>query len=130
MNLRRSPKFLVAAGLAAAALGAASVAQAHPDVYFSIGLQDGPAWVEPAPVYVQPQRLYVQPAPVYLRPPVFVSPREVFEQRGWRRHDAHDQWERERAWRRAEWLRHEQHDGRRDGDRGDDERGSYRGHRD
>lgn len=130
MNLCFSPKFLVAATLAAAALCAATVAEARPDVYFSINLQEGPAWVEQAPVYVQPQPVYVQPAPVYLRAPVFVSPDEVFERQSWRGYDARDGWERERAWRRAERHRHEQYDGFRGGDRDDDEHGQYRGRRD
>ena len=123
MNLFFSPKLLVAATLAAAALGAATVAEARPDVYFSIDLQDGPAWVEQAPVYVQPAR-------VYLRPPVFVSPDEVFERQSWRGYEARDGWERERAWRRAERLRHDPYDGFRGGERDHDERGQYRGHRD
>ena len=49
-----SRKFLVAATLAAAALGAATVAEARPEVFLSFDLQGGPAWVEPAPVYQQP----------------------------------------------------------------------------
>ena len=79
MSLFFSPKFIVGATLATAALGAATVAEARPEVYFSIGLQSGPAWVGQAPVVVLPQPVYVQPAPVYMRPPVFVSPRKVFE---------------------------------------------------
>ena len=130
MNLCFTPKFLVAATLTTAALGGATVAEARPDVYFSINLQDGPAWVEQAPVVVQPQPRYLQPAPVYLRPPVYVSPREVFERQSWRGQDAHEEWERERAWRRAEWLRHEQYDGLRGGHRDHDEHGQYRGRRD
>ena len=109
-----SPRFLVAATLATAALGAASVAEAHPDVSLSIGFQSGPVWYEPAPVYVQPrpvyvepQPVYVQPAPEYFGPPVFVSPREVFEGPRFGRYEARREWERERAWRRAEWRRHE-----------------------
>ncbi|MDE2452470.1 MAG: PXPV repeat protein, partial [Burkholderiales bacterium] len=119
-------KFLVAATLAAAALGA----QAHADVYFSLGVQAAPVWVQPQPVYVQPQPVYVQPAPVYARPPVFVAPRVVFERQGWRADDAREAWERERAWRRAEWHRRQWYDGFRGGDRDDDEHGPYRGRRD
>ncbi|HSC65925.1 MAG TPA: hypothetical protein VLD35_19975 [Caldimonas sp.] len=124
-----SAKFLVAATLAAAALGAATVAEARPDVTLAIGFQTGPAWVEPAPVYVQPRPVYVQPraayvppAPVYVRPPVYVAPRVVVERPRWR-DDARFEWERERAWRHAEWRRHGWHDGYRgfdrDGDRGE-----------
>ena len=137
MNRFFSPKFLVAAALATAALGAATVAEARPDVFVSIGLQGGPGWVEPArgyfqpqPVYVQPRPVYVEPAPVYARPPVFVSPREVFEGPGFGRYEAHREWERERAWRRAEWRRHEWREEFRGGDHDRDDHGGHRGHRD
>lgn len=131
MNLISLRKFLLGATLATAALGAATVAQARPEVYVSIGLQGGPAWVEQAPVYVRPQPVYVQPAPVYVRPPVFVRPREVFEHHPhWGGHDTHHQWERERAWRRAEWLRHHRHDGFRGNDRDQHDHGHRWGHRD
>lgn len=135
-----SPKFLVAAGLATAALGAVTVAEAaRPEVYVSVDFQSGPRWVEPArgyyvepqPVYVQPQPVYVQPAPVYLRPPVFVSPREVFEQPRFGRYDGRFEWERERAWRHSEWRRHGWHEefhGR--GHDRDDDHGHHGGHRD
>jgi hypothetical protein len=73
--------------------------------------------------------VYVQSAPVYVRPPVFVRPREVFEHPHWGGHDAHHQWERERAWRRAEWLRHQRHDGFRGSDREHHDHGDPRGHR-
>ena len=115
MNRFFSPKVLVAATLATAALGAATVAEAHPDVYFSVGFQNGPAWVEPAPVYVQQRPVFVQPAPVYVRPPVFVEPHEVFEGARWGGYES--RFEREREWRRAEWLRHERHEEFRGGDR-------------
>ena len=140
-----SPRFLVAATLATAALGAATVAEAaRPEVYVSVDFQGGPRWVEPAggyyvqprpvyvqqqPVHVQPRPVYVQPAPVYLRPPVFVSPREVFEGPRFGRYEARREWQRERAWRRAEWLRHERHEEFRRGDR-DRDRGDRRDRRD
>ena len=105
-----SPKFLVAATLATAALGAASVAEARSNVFLSVGLQGVPAFVEPAPVYV--------------RPPIFVAPRPVFERPSFGRYDARREWERERDWRRAEWLRHQRHEQfrgfDRDHDRGHD----------
>ncbi|MDE2371842.1 MAG: hypothetical protein KGN16_22935 [Burkholderiales bacterium] len=133
MNLRFSTQFLVAATLATAALGA----QARPDVYFSIGVQAGPVWVQSAPVYVPAPPVYMPPAQVVLRPPVWVPPRLVFERPGWRGYDARDDrdaWERERAWRRAEWHRHEGRDGYRGDDRGDDrdhdDHGPRRGFRD
>lgn len=117
MNLFFSRKLLAVVTLATAALGAATVAEARPDVQLSIGFQSGPAWVEHAPVYVQPRPVYVQPAPVYVRPPVFVRPHEVYgHHRHWGGHH-HHAWERERARRHAEWLRHQRHDGYRGGDR-------------
>ena len=112
-----SAKFLVVATLATAGLGAATVAEARPDVYLSLGFQGVPAYVEPAPVYVQPRRVFVEPAPVYVRPPAFFSPREVFEGPRFGRYEARRDWERERDWRRAEWLRHERHEEFRGGDR-------------
>jgi hypothetical protein len=54
---------------------------------------------------------------VYVRPPAFFSPREVFEGPRFGRYEARRHWERERAWRRAEWLRHERHEDFRGGDR-------------
>ena len=146
-----SPRFLVAATLATAALGAATVAEAaRPEIYVSVDFQGGPRWVEPAgdyyvqqqpvyvqprPVYVQPRPVYVQPAPVYLRPPVFDSPREMFEGPRFGRYEARREWQRERAWRRAEWLRHERHEEFRRGDRDrdyehDHDRGERRYHHD
>ena len=122
MNRFFSPKFLVAASLATAALGAATVAEARPDVYFSVGFQSVPTYVEPAPVYLQPRRVFVAPVPVYVRPPVFVSPHEVFEGPRFGRYEARRHWERERAWRRAEWLRHERHEEFRGGDYRRDDR--------
>ena len=130
MNSLSFSKFLVSATLATTSLCAATAAQARPEVYVSIGLQNGPAWVEQAPAYVRPQPVYRQPAPLYLRPPVIARPREVFERPHWGGHDAHHEWERERAWRRAEWLRHERYDGLRGGDRDHDDHGHRRGHRD
>ena len=141
-----SPKFLVAAALATAGLGAATMAEAgRPDINVSIDFQSGPGWVQPSrgyyvqpepvyvqpqPVYVQPWPVYVQPEPVYARPPVFVSPREVYGQPRYG-YDGRFGWERERAWRRAEWRRHdwrEEHRGR--GHDRDDDDGRRGGHRD
>lgn len=64
---------VAAAGLALGALGAASVAHARSEVYFSIGVQ-------PATVYTQPEPVYVYPAPAYVQPrPAYVAPRPSYE---------------------------------------------------
>jgi len=131
----KSPKFLVAAALATAAIGAASVAEARPNVVVSVGFQSGPGYFEPAqvyveprPVYVQPRPLYVQPAPVYVRAPAFVPPHHVFEGPRW----GDDDWrvEREREWRRAEWRRHESREHFGDRDHGRDDRKRHHDYRD
>ncbi len=122
-----SPKFLVATALATAALGAASAAHAaRPEVFLSIGLNSGPAWVEPARDY------YGQPERVYLRPPVFVAPRPVFvEPLRFGRYDGRSGWERENGWRQGEWRRHERNeDFRGRGHDRDDDHGRRGGHRD
>jgi len=120
--MNRSLSFSFAAGLlAAGALGTATVAEARPDVYFSVGIQSAPVWVQPAPVYLPPRPVYVLPAPVYEHP-------------RWGGYDTRARWERERAWRRAEWSRHQGHEGWRDGDRDhgrrDDDHGRRHIHRD
>lgn len=83
-------KAAAAAGIALAALGAASVAQARSDVFFSIGANVAPGvtlgvtnggYYRPAPVYVQPAPVYYQPAPVYYEPtPVYYEPTPVYYQ--------------------------------------------------
>ena len=122
-----SSKFLVAATFATMALGAATTAHAaRPEVFFSVGLNSGPAWVEPARSY------YVQPERAYVRPPVFVAPRPVFvEPPRFGGYGARGQWEREQAWRRAEWRRHEWRPDHRgwDRDHDRDDHGERRGHR-
>jgi hypothetical protein len=77
-------KAAAVAGVALAALGTASVAQARSDVFFSIGANVAPGVslgvsnvrpYYPAPVYVQPAPVYYQPAPVYYEPaPVYYQP--------------------------------------------------------
>ena len=111
MNPSISTKFVAAATLAIAALGATSAAQARSDVYFSVALQGAPVYVEPAPVYVQPQPvyvqprpIYVQPRPVYVQPPEFAAPAQVYGARPCPPAYA-TSFEDERAWRRAEWHR-------------------------
>ena len=107
MKLCISTKYLAAAALAVAAFGATSAAQARSDLYFSIGVQGAPVYVEPAPVYVQPRSVYVQPPvyvqprPVYEQPPVYVAPTQEYVRRGPPTYGY--TYEEEQAWRRAEW---------------------------
>jgi hypothetical protein len=94
-------RFIASAVLIGAVLGTASVAQARPDVFVSIGLPGLPVLVPPPlprpffraePVYVQPRPVYEAPVVVYERP--------------WRssyRYEA----ERDREWRHREWQRRE-----------------------
>jgi len=87
MNRLFSAKPLLAAAVALGAIGAASTAQAHTDVVFSIGV---PAYVEPAPVYVQQAPVYVEPAPVYVRPfGVYERPYRIAERRYYYEHERH-----------------------------------------
>ena len=74
---------IVTGGLIAVAglLGAAGVAQARNDVYWSLGVgaPGVSVGVGNAPVYVAPQPVYVQPGPVYVQPePYYVRPRPVY----------------------------------------------------
>ena len=113
MKASLSVKLLAGAVLAVAGLGVASAAHARSDVYFSIGLQGAPVYVEPAPVYVQPRPVYVQPQPVYEQRPVYVESepiylgpapiyfRTYYEERAWRRAE----------WQRREWARTHHHGG-------------------
>ena len=108
MTTSNPAKFMAAAALAIAALGAASAAHARSDVYFSIGVQGPPIYLQPAPVYVQPAPIYVQPAPVYVQPapvyaqpqPIYVQPRPVVVQQPYGYG-----YENGRDWRRAQWER-------------------------
>jgi PXPV repeat (3 copies) len=94
MKITRSSlaKVAAVAGIALAAMGTATMAQARSNVFFSIGanvapgvtlgvsngyyappvyVQPAPVYYQPAPVYYQPQTVYYQPAPVYVAPPVY-----------------------------------------------------------
>ena len=133
MTTSISARFFAAAALAVAALGNVSAVHARSDVYFSIGIQGPPVYVQPAPVYVQPRPVYVQPYPVYVQPapiylqpaPIYLQPAPVYLQsqpiyvqprpygysyqddRGWRRAE----WQR-RHWKhqQREWGKHHDHD--------------------
>lgn len=91
MKISRSAfvKAAAVAGVALAALGTTTAAQARSDVYFSIGANVAPgvtfgfsnAPYYPRPVYVQPAPVYYQPAPVYYQPePVYYQPEPVYYQ--------------------------------------------------
>ena len=97
-----SSRFIAAAVLAAAALGAASAAQARPDIQVSIGLPGLPGLpiFIPPPFVVRTEPVYVEPRPVYVAPPAFAY------ERPWGPSYRPD-YERERDWRHAEWQRHE-----------------------
>jgi len=94
MKRSLSSRFITAAVLAAAALGAATAARAHADVQVSIGLPGLPVFVQP-PVYVRTEPVFVEPRPIY-------APPLVEYRRPWRPSYRPD-FERERDWRRAEW---------------------------
>jgi hypothetical protein len=81
-----SMKSLAAAGLALAAIVAASAAHARSDVYFSGGVHapGGYGYVQPAPVYVQPRPVYVQPQPIYGPAPGYYDQHRYYDGR---RHD-------------------------------------------
>ncbi len=71
-----SSSTLAGAALALGALTASVPAQAHSDVFFSIGLQVPGLYVQASPV--PPPRAYYAPAPVY------VAPAPVYYTRPWR----------------------------------------------
>jgi hypothetical protein len=116
-------RLIASAVVIGAALGTATVAQARPDVFVSIGLPGVPVLLPP-PLprpFIRAEPVYVQPSPVYEAPVV------VYE-RAWRatyRHEAErDQEWRHREWRHREWERREWE--RRDHEQ---DRPSHGGHR-
>ena len=65
-------RFIASTVLIGAVLGTASVAQARPDVFVSIGLPGLPVLLPP-PLprpFIRAEPVYVQPRPVYEAPPV------------------------------------------------------------
>lgn len=100
-------KAAAVAGVALAALGTASVAQARSDVFFSIGANvapgvtlgvsnvrpyyPAPVYVQAAPVYYQPAPVYYEPAPVYYQPAVYLAPSYgvTYVRPGYRHHGRH-----------------------------------------
>lgn len=92
-------RLIASTALIGAMFGAASVAQASPDVHVSIGL---PIFLPP-PLprpFIRAEPVYVQPRPVYQAPPVV-----VYDQ-PWRSSYRYEV-EREREWRHREWQRRE-----------------------
>lgn len=77
-------KAAAAAGIALAAMGTASVAQAR--VFVSVGLSNvgyggyyqQPVYVQPAPVYYQPAPVYYEPEPVYYQPQAYYAPAPAY----------------------------------------------------
>jgi hypothetical protein len=86
MKISRSTlvKAVAAAGVALAAMGTASVAEAR--VFASVGINLAPGinvgvtngGYYPQPVYVQPAPVYYQPAPVYYQPQTYYAPAPVY----------------------------------------------------
>ena len=96
-------RIIASTALIGAIFGAASVAQARPDVQVSIGLPGLPLFLPPLP------RPYIGSEPVYVQPrAVYEAPVEVYE-RPWRpsyqyEEDRDGEW-RHREWQRREWER-------------------------
>jgi hypothetical protein len=65
MNRILSTKLVATAALALGVIGAASAAHARSDVFFTIGVQPTPVYVQHRPAYVEPQHVYVEPVPAY-----------------------------------------------------------------
>ena len=93
--MNKTQRILLAGAVALGTLGAAGVAQARNDVYWSVGVGSPgvalgvgnvppvyvapqPVYVAPQPVYVAPQPVYVRPRPVYVAPPAYYAPRVVY----------------------------------------------------
>lgn len=100
MTTSLTRRFVATAVVAVAALGSASLAQAHSDVTWSIGISSPGVYVQPAPVYA-PQPVYVQPRPSYVQPaPVYLPPQVVYAQP-----PVYGYYYNGPDWRRAEWER-------------------------
>ena len=110
-------RFIATSVLIGAVFGAASVAQARPDVQVTIGLPGLPVFLPP-PLprpFIRAEPVYVEPRPVYEPAPVVVYERpwgpsyryEVERDREWR----HREWQR-REWERRhhDWDRSPNHD--------------------
>ena len=106
MKVKLSRPLFAAAALVALA-GVGTAAEAHGDVFFSLGVNAAPGvavgvsnvppmYVAPQPVYVAPQAVYVEPQPVYIAPPmarVVVAPAPYYVGPGW-----HRGWHHDRGW--------------------------------
>ncbi|HEY8709194.1 MAG TPA: hypothetical protein VIM34_14495, partial [Burkholderiaceae bacterium] len=88
---------------------------ARSDLYFSLGVQAPPVYVQPAPYYVQQSRpVYVAPAPIYVRPAEPVYQYSYRDERA-RRYAAWREWQWRQRHHHNEWEQHRSHD--RGGDR-------------
>ena len=99
-------RFIASTVLLGAVLGTASVAQARPDVFVSIGLPGLPDLpvLLPPPLprpFFRAEPVYVEPRPVYEAPPVVVYERP--SQPSYRYEAEHDREWRHRGWHRREW---------------------------
>ena len=106
-NLQR---ILVTGLLAAGTLGAAGMAQARSDVFWSVGVGSPGVAIGvgnlPPPVYVQPRPVYVQPRPVYYGPPPahYAPPRVVYRPGpGYYWGDGHHRKHRKHHRRHGDW---------------------------
>jgi hypothetical protein len=118
MNKSIRSKLAVAA-VAFGGLWAAQAANAHTDVYFSVGVpvQSAPVYVQPAePVYVpEPQVVYPAAPTVYVTPGYgYGSPWEqqrAWQQAQWRQQQWREQQWRQQQWREREWREHQWREG-------------------
>ena len=73
-----SIKSLAALAIAVTGVLGVNIAQAHPDVRWSVSI-GVPLQVYGQPVYRQPEPVYYEPAPVYYQPrPVYVQPQPYY----------------------------------------------------
>ena len=86
MNTNIRIKAFAALAIAIAGALSTGIAQARPDVQWSVSIgvpfapiyrQPAPVYYESAPVYYEPAPVYYQPRPIYLQPPPYYYGRPV-----------------------------------------------------